>query len=474
MLIGGYEPNPTVRWTDGVPWDHGASPVQSDMDRFAPLLRGRDQTLSVPRPLRRDPAAVPPGRDDARRQPAAGSDARDPRFLGRRRSVAQRVRRCRRDRSRASRVDDRGRARARRRLAIARGASGAAYHDPWFATACAREAYRYYYRLRYPFDADEWGRGLRSSPLQVRLQELGAVFGTKNGWERRRSFRAGNRWRRSGADQRRFGWSKPPWFEPSRRGARGVPRARRDHRHDLVRQDRREWARRPPAARARLRQPHRSTDRQRDLHAVPQPPRRDRRRRDGDAARARSGSGSSPAPRRSTPIAAGSSWAPRREDGAVEIRDCSDELAVIGIWGPLRRGRCSPRAATTTSQTRRSRSADARHVDVGGATVLAQRITYVGELGYELYVPPAVGRAGVGPADGRRRRARHHARRLPRARVAAAREGLPLLRHRSHSRRTPRTRADSASALRSTRASSTAGLRSSRAGRSSRRGGCGR
>ena len=27
---------------------------------------------------------------------------------------------------------------------------GPAYADPWFATARAREAYRYYYRLRYP------------------------------------------------------------------------------------------------------------------------------------------------------------------------------------------------------------------------------------------------------------------------------------------------------------------------------------
>ena len=28
----------------------------------------------------------------------------------------------------------------------------------------------------------------------------------------------------------------------------------------------------------------------------------------------------------------------------------------------------------------------ARHIEIGGADVLAQRITYVGELGYELYV----------------------------------------------------------------------------------------
>ena len=40
MLIGGYEADPVARWSDGVPWDHGASPVPSDMDRFAPLLEG--------------------------------------------------------------------------------------------------------------------------------------------------------------------------------------------------------------------------------------------------------------------------------------------------------------------------------------------------------------------------------------------------------------------------------------------------
>ena len=40
MLIGGYEPDPPARWADGVPWDHGASPVESDFDRFAPLLEG--------------------------------------------------------------------------------------------------------------------------------------------------------------------------------------------------------------------------------------------------------------------------------------------------------------------------------------------------------------------------------------------------------------------------------------------------
>ena len=40
LLFGGYEPDPVARWADGVPWDHGARPVASDMERFAPLMEG--------------------------------------------------------------------------------------------------------------------------------------------------------------------------------------------------------------------------------------------------------------------------------------------------------------------------------------------------------------------------------------------------------------------------------------------------
>ena len=68
---------------------------------------------------------------------------------------------------------------------------GEAYRDPRFAQETAREVYRYYYRLRYPFDVDEWGRPHRLSPLHGRLEELGAVFGTKNGWERADFFEPG-------------------------------------------------------------------------------------------------------------------------------------------------------------------------------------------------------------------------------------------------------------------------------------------
>ncbi len=214
MLIGGYEHEP------GRPLDR-RRPVGSRREpgrvRHGPLraaARGSDPALPVPRARRRDPPALPPRRDDARRQPAARPDARRPRLLGRRRALAERLRRRRRDRPGARRVDDRRRARDRRQRLPAPGASARSTTTVVRRRACAREAYRYYYRLRYPFDADEWGRGRALEPAAgpppgarrgVRRQErLGAAPTTSS---------PGGAWRRSGADQRGFGWAAPPWFE---------------------------------------------------------------------------------------------------------------------------------------------------------------------------------------------------------------------------------------------------------------------
>ena len=38
------------------------------------------------------------------------------------------------------------------------------------------------------------------------------MFGAKNGWERADHFDPGRPWRRAGADQREYGWTRPPWF----------------------------------------------------------------------------------------------------------------------------------------------------------------------------------------------------------------------------------------------------------------------
>jgi glycine cleavage system aminomethyltransferase T len=77
----------------------------------------------------------------------------------------------------------------------------------------------------------------------------------------------------------------------------------------------------------------------------------------------------------------------RVQDGPVEICDRSDEFAVIGIWGPRSRevlAECTSADVSDAALGFRK----ATTIDIGGAAVLAQRITYVGELGYELYVGP--------------------------------------------------------------------------------------
>ena len=77
----------------------------------------------------------------------------------------------------------------------------------------------------------------------------------------------------------------------------------------------------------------------------------------------------------------------REEDGAVELRDVSEELAVIGLWGPRARDVLAGVTEDDVGgQALPFRSA--RTIRIGGAEVLAQRITYVGELGFELYVAP--------------------------------------------------------------------------------------
>jgi len=82
-----------------------------------------------------------------------------------------------------------------------------------YVTAHCREVYRYYYHLHFPNDENEWGRPLRTSPFYPRLKDLGAVFGEKNGWERVNYFDPGKPWRQAGSDQTNWGWGKPDFFD---------------------------------------------------------------------------------------------------------------------------------------------------------------------------------------------------------------------------------------------------------------------
>ena len=385
MLIGGYEGDPVARWTDGVPWEHGARPVESDMDRFAPLLQGAiDRFPFLERSgvirLLAHPDAMTP---DA--NPLLGPMPGTPGFWvaaglslngfggagGLGRALAEWM-------TDGEAQEDVTAYRAWR--------FGDAYRDPWFATAAARETYRYYYRLRYPFDADEWGRGLRPSPLGTRTQELGAVFGTKNGWERPDHFEPGRPWRRSGADQRAFGFTTPPWFEHVR--AEHTAIRERVGILDMTSFGKLEV--RGPGALTLL---DRVCDSRidRPVGSVIYTQFCDHRggivadvtvtRLREDGFRVVTGAGTVDSDRGWLTLAR------RPDDAPVEIVDVSDAYAVIGIWGPAARevlASCTDDdLADATLPFRRAAQIEIH----GGAPALAQRITYVGELGYELYAP---------------------------------------------------------------------------------------
>ena len=61
---------------------------------------------------------------------------------------------------------------------------GAAYRSREYTVARTTEIYETYYDVKYPGHERSAGRPLRVSSAYSRLQELGAVFGEKSGWER--------------------------------------------------------------------------------------------------------------------------------------------------------------------------------------------------------------------------------------------------------------------------------------------------
>jgi 4-methylaminobutanoate oxidase (formaldehyde-forming) len=81
----------------------------------------------------------------------------------------------------------------------------------------------------------------------------------------------------------------------------------------------------------------------------------------------------------------------RPDDGTVEIRDVTSSLACMGIQGPRARDILS-----SVCQEDLSNEAfpymRAREIIVGDVPCLALRVTYVGELGWEIYPPTEFGR----------------------------------------------------------------------------------
>ena len=257
----------------------------------------------------------------------------------------------------------------------------------------------------------------------------------KNGWERADYCEPGQPWRRAGEEQRAFGWAEPPYAPVLAEESAALRERVGLIDMTLVRQDRG----RGPGRRVRCSSAcatHTSIASPGSVVYTQflERARRHRRRRDRHAPRPRSASAWSRARPPSTPTSAGCACtsatatrrrAARRDRRAVRDRHVGSARARRPAGG--HRGRRRGRRLPVRPRARPRGSA--------GAPLWAQRITYVGELGYELYAEPGWGiqvwdrlsaagaRYGIRPG------------RLPRARLAAHGEGLPGLRQRPHRRR---------------------------------------
>ncbi|MEZ0240251.1 MAG: FAD-dependent oxidoreductase, partial [Chloroflexota bacterium] len=409
MVFGGYEAEPRARWLDGVPWDHAAASLPPDWERFGPLMAGairRFPFLADAEAIRLvcHPDAMTP---DA--NPLIGPVPGVPGFW-----VAAGL----------SLNGFGGSGGLGRALAgwMVDGDPGvdiapyrawrfaAPYRDPTWRAALAGEAYADYYRLRFPYDVDVAGRPRRLSALHGRLQESGAAFGTKAGWERADFHRPGRPWARLGRLDREAGWRRPDWFDRVGEEHRAVR-----ERAGII--DLSSFGKldvQGPGALAVLQRVC-ANDVDRPVGSAVYGQFLDDRggihadvtitRLAEEWFRVVTGAGYA---------ASDLGWVRANispADGAVEARDVSDDWSVIGLWGPAARQVLAAAAEDDVADAAIPLRS-ARWISIHGARVLATRISYAGELGWELTIAPEAAvqawdalwtagrRDGTGPPDG--------------------------------------------------------------------------
>ena len=266
---------------------------------------------------------------------------------------------------------------------------GPVYDELGYTAARARESYKYYYTLRYPHDENESRRAKRLSPLDARLSAAGAVFGEKNGWERANYFSPGTVGRRAGAEQGGWGWTRAPFFGTVEAEHRAV-------RERVALFDFTSFGKIDITGRGALAFLQRLADNDIDrpvgsvIYTQFLNPRGGI---ESDVTVTRWGADCFRVITGSNFVSSDLGWIRMHmpDDGSVDVCDVTDNVACIGLWGPA--ARHTLMAVTTHALTNGAFPyMSARVIDVAGVEVHAQRVTYVGELGWELYMaPPAAG-----------------------------------------------------------------------------------
>jgi glycine cleavage system T protein len=263
---------------------------------------------------------------------------------------------------------------------------GTAYRSPEYTLVRTKEVYETYYDVKYPGHERQAGRPLRVSPAYPRLVELGAAFGEKSGWERANWFEPNAA--RGEESLRPRGWAGQLWSpaigaeHTATRESAALFDESSFAKIDVSGDGAADFLERLCANRVA-----------RDVGRVTYTQMLNARggiecdftvtRLAEDRFRIVTGT------------AFGQhdlAWLRQHvpDDGSVHVVDVTSAYACLGLWGPRARDVLQP-LATADLGSDAFPYLTAQEIAVGPVPCLAVRVTYVGELGWELYCPSELG-----------------------------------------------------------------------------------
>ncbi|MFC7494095.1 MULTISPECIES: GcvT family protein [unclassified Nocardioides] len=226
-----------------------------------------------------------------------------------------------------------------------------------------------HYAVPWPNRELESGRPQRTSPLHSRLAAAGAAFGTRMGWERANVF----------APALEYTWGKPTWLDACAAEQRAT-------RTDVAVFDQTSFSKYAvsgPDALAGLQWVCAADVDVPVGSCVYTPFLNERGTYEADLTVTRTGPDSFLLVSSSATTVRDLDWLARH---GVAAEDVTEAYAVLGVMGPRSRALLSGLSSDDWSEEGFP-FASSREVTVAGATVRATRMTYVGELGWELLVP---------------------------------------------------------------------------------------
>jgi glycine cleavage system aminomethyltransferase T/glycine/D-amino acid oxidase-like deaminating enzyme len=263
---------------------------------------------------------------------------------------------------------------------------GSAYRSREYTVARTREVYETYYDVKYPGHERSAGRPLRVSSAYARLQELGAAFGEKSGWERANWFEPNAA--RGDESLRPRGWAGKLWS----------PAIGAEHlacRETAAIFDESSFAKILVAGEGAADMLERLCANRvaREVGQVTYTQMLNPlggiecdftvTRLAEDAFRIVTGTAFG-----QHDLAWIRQHAP--DDGSVSVSDETSQYACFGVWGPNARAVLEP-LTTTDLANEFFPYMRARELAVGRVPCVALRVTYVGELGWELYCQADLG-----------------------------------------------------------------------------------